>query len=121
MPALCRHPPCRRFTAMRERHPCVYIMASGFNGTLYIGVTSNLLARLHQHRTGAVPGFTSRYGVHSLVRYEMFGTMEGAILREKQLKRWHRQWKINLIESDNPHWVDLAPGLGLVALTRDGC
>lgn len=67
----------------------------------------------NQHRNGDIPGFTSRYAAHHLVRYEMFGSMELAILREKQLKRWRRQWKINLIESDNPQWADLAPGLGL--------
>ena len=95
-----------------EKQPCVYILASQPRGTLYIGVTSNLLARLYQHRSGTVPGFTSRYRVYRLVRFEMFGDMEQAILREKQLKRWHRQWKINLIERDNPHWTDLAVGLG---------
>ena len=97
------------------------MLASKPYGTLYIGVTSDLVTRLYQHRTHAVPGFTSRYSVYPLVRYELFGTMESAILREKQLKRWHRQWKINLIESDNPHWVDLAPSLGLEPLRRDGC
>src|SRR3546814_11734467 len=75
--------------------------------TIYIGVTSNLLTRLHQHRTGDIPGFTSRHAVHILVRYEFIATMPEAIAREKQLKRWHRQWKINLIESENPHWADL--------------
>ena len=99
-----------------ERTPCVYILASGHYGTLYIGVTSDLVARLWQHRNGATPGFASKYRVHRLVRYEMFGDMEGAILREKQLKRWHRQWKINLIEQDNPHWADLAVGLGFEPL-----
>ena len=95
-----------------EKGPCVYILASAPFGTIYIGVTSDLLARLHQHRTGAVPGFTSRYGVYRLVRLEMFSDMRSAIEREKQLKRWHRSWKINLIEQDNPHWIDLAVGLG---------
>ena len=76
-------------------------------------MTSNLPARLWQHRNGATPGFTSQYKVHRLVRFELFGDMERAILREKQLKRWHRQWEINLIESDNPDWHDLAVGLGL--------
>ncbi|MFZ2997288.1 GIY-YIG nuclease family protein [Sphingobium sp.] len=104
-----------------EKQPCVYILSSAPYGTLYIGVTSNLIARLYQHRTGSVPGFTSLYAVHRLVRFEMFGDMEGAILREKQLKRWHRQWKINLIESENVHWVDLAPSIGLPPLLRDGC
>ncbi|WP_311269358.1 GIY-YIG nuclease family protein [Sphingobium sp. WCS2017Hpa-17] len=101
------------------KEPCVYILASQPYGTLYIGVTSNLLGRLLQHRTDALPGFASRYGVHRLVRYEMCDTMEQAILREKQLKRWHRQWKINLIEADNPHWIDLSVTLGLPALALD--
>ena len=95
-----------------ERTPCVYILANKPRGTLYIGATSDLIARLWQHRTGTVKGFTSQYGVHRLVRYETFGDMESAILREKQLKRWHRQWKISLIESENPDWHDLAIGLG---------
>ena len=107
------------------KEPCVYILASQPYGTLYIGVTSNLIGRLIQHRSGAIPGFASKYGVHRLVRFEMCETMEQAIAREKQLKRWHRQWKINLIEADNPHWADLAVGLGLPPLTlpsgRDGC
>jgi putative endonuclease len=101
-----------------ERQPCVYILASQPYGTLYIGVTSNLIGRLWQHRNDALPGFTSKHHVHLLVRFEMLGDMERAILREKQLKRWHRQWKINLIESENPHWVDLAVGLGLPPLGR---
>nr|WP_294847091.1 GIY-YIG nuclease family protein [uncultured Sphingomonas sp.] len=95
------------------KQPCVYILASKRHGTLYIGVTSDLIARLYQHRTNAVDGFTKKYGVHHLVRFEQCDTMETAILREKQLKRWHRQWKINLIETENPDWRDLAPGLGL--------
>ena len=112
--------------AMRdERQPCVYILASRPYGTLYIGVTSHLVGRLWQHRTGATLGFTSAYGVDHLVRFELFGDMERAIAREKQLKRWHRQWKINLIESENPDWHDLAPGLGLPPTARlqlrDGC
>ena len=97
----------------QERQPCVYILASQPYGTLYIGVTSDLIARLWQHRGGSVEGFTSRYKVHRLVRFELFGDMERAIAREKQLKRWHRQWKINLIESENADWHDLGVGLGL--------
>ena len=97
----------------QERQPCVYILASQPHGTLYIGVTSDLVTRLWQHRNGTTGGFTSRHKVHRLVRYELFSDMEGAILREMQLKRWHRQWKINLIESENPDWHDLAVGLGL--------
>ena len=98
------------------KQPCVYILASGHYGTLYIGVTSDLLARLYQHRTGTVPGFTKRYRVHRLVRYEFFSDMPTAIAREKQLKAWHRDWKINLIELDNPMWEDLAVGLGFERL-----
>jgi putative endonuclease len=94
------------------KEPCVYILASQSYGTIYVGVTSNLLGRLHQHRAGRIPGFTSRYEVFRLVRFELFDTMGTAIAREKQLKRWHRPWKINLIEQDNPHWIDLAIGLG---------
>jgi putative endonuclease len=85
-------------------------------GTLYIGVTSDLLARIYQHRTDQKQGFTSKYSVHRLVRFELFADMPAAIAREKQLKRWHRQWKINLIESENPDWYDLAIGLGLPPL-----
>ena len=99
------------------KQPCVYILASQEYGTLYTGVTSNLIARLYQHRTGEVKGFTSRYRVYRLVRFELFDTMHEAISREKQLKRWHRQWKINLIESENPQWIDLAPSLGLTPLS----
>ena len=99
------------------KHPCVYILASGAYGTLYIGVTSHLIARLYQHQTGEVKGFTSRYRVYRLVRFEQFEAIPEAIAREKQLKRWHRQWKINLIESENPQWIDLAPSLGLPPLS----
>jgi putative endonuclease len=95
------------------KEPCVYILASRPYGTIYIGVTSDLIGRLYQHRSGDVKGFTSRYAVHRLVRFEQFETMHDAIAREKQLKRWHRQWKISLIDSENPDWHDLAPGIGL--------
>ena len=95
-----------------DKEPYVYILASKPKGTIYIGVTSNLLGRLYQHRTGAIRGFTSRYDVFRLVHYEMFGDMDAAISREKQLKRWHRPWKVNLIEAGNPHWIDLAVDLG---------
>ena len=98
------------------KQPCVYILASREYGTLYIGVTSDLIARLYQHRTGQVKSFTSRYAVYRLVPFEQFETLYDEISREKQLKRWRRQWKINLIESENPHWVDLAQGLGLPPL-----
>ena len=101
---------------MRERHPCTYILASGFYGTLYVGVTSDLPARMTQHRAGTHHGFTERYGVHRLVYYEVAETMDAAITREKQLKRYRRDWKINLIERENPRWDDLAVILGLEPL-----
>ncbi|NTS64532.1 GIY-YIG nuclease family protein [Sphingomonas sp. HHU CXW] len=89
------------------KQPCVYLLASRRMGTIYIGVTADLIARLGQHR-GGQSEFTARYGVTSLVRYELFADMPSAIAREKQLKRWHREWKIGLIERDNPEWIDLA-------------
>ncbi len=95
------------------KQPCVYILASKAYGTIYVGVTSDLIGRLHQHRTKTVRSFTSRYGVCRLVRFELCDDMPAAIAREKQVKNWHRPWKINLIESENPDWHDLAPGLGL--------
>ena len=108
-----------------SKQPCVYLLASQRMGTIYIGVTSDMLARLHQHRSGEIPGFTARHSVHALVRYEFFATMPEAIAREKQLKRWHRQWKVNLIESVNPDWSDLAVALGIEPLVsrsrQDGC
>jgi len=93
-----------------DRQPCVYILASDRNGTIYVGVTSDLMGRLYQHRSGDIPR-TSRYGVTKLV-FELFGDMLGAIAREKQLKNWRREWKLNLIERDNPQWDDLAVELG---------
>lgn len=100
----------------RERNPCVYILTSQPRGTLYIGVTSDLMARLWQHREAALPGFTKRHTVKRLVWYEMHATMDSAIAREKQLKNWHRPWKLNIIEAANPHWADLAIGLGFTPL-----
>jgi putative endonuclease len=87
--------------------PCVYIMASQQFGTLYIGVTSDIAARAWQHREGLVDGFSKRYGTKMLVFFEAHDTMEAAILREKQLKEWRRDWKIRLIEESNPDWPDL--------------
>ncbi len=98
---------------MVDKQPAVYILASGKHGTLYIGVTSDLLGRVHQHRESLIKGFTNRYGVSRLVHYELFGDMITAIAREKQLKKWRRDWKLNLIEATNPEWDDLADGLGL--------
>ena len=95
-----------------DRQPTVYILASGKHGTLYVGVTSDLLARLYQHRERVTPGFTSRYGVHRLVWFEQADDMTAAITREKQIKKWRRDWKTNMIETTDPGWVDLAVGLG---------
>jgi len=91
----------------RELHPAVYIMASARNGTLYIGVTSNLIQRVWQHREGVVEGFTTQYHVKTLVWYEQHDTMENAITREKALKKRNRDWKLRLIEEANPGWRDL--------------
>jgi putative endonuclease len=90
-----------------DKQPCVYILASQRNGTLYIGVTSDLVKRLWEHKNDMVEGFTQKYGVHRLVHYEMCGDMMAAISREKQLKKWRRAWKIRLIEETNPTWRDL--------------
>ena len=87
--------------------PCVYILASKPNGTLYIGVTSNLVQRIWQHKNDFVEGFTKRYRVHRLVWYEVHESMESAILREKAVKKWNRAWKVELIEKNNPTWRDL--------------
>ena len=87
----------------------VYIMASGQHGTLYIGVTSDLIQRVHEHREGLTPGFTSRYGVKRLVWYEPWDSIVEAIQREKSLKKYKREWKVNLIERENPQWMDLYP------------
>ena len=89
----------------------VYILASRSRGTLYIGVTNNILGRMELHRAGEGSAFTSKYGVTLLVWFEEFDRIEEAIQREKSLKRYLRQWKINLIEQSNPQWVDLYPGL----------
>ena len=93
------------------RQPCVYMLASRRNGTLYVGVTSDLVRRVWQHKSGATGGFTSKYKVHGLVWYERHESMEGAILREKQLKAGSRARKIALIERMNPGWRDLYPDI----------
>jgi putative endonuclease len=90
-----------------EKQPAVYILASRYRGTLYVGVTSALWSRVCDHKNGTTKGFTSRYGAYLLVWYEHRHTMEAAIRREKQLKAWKRAWKIELIETTNPHWRDL--------------
>ncbi|MEY9127963.1 GIY-YIG nuclease family protein [Bradyrhizobium yuanmingense] len=88
----------------------VYILASKKHGTLYIGVTNDLVRRVHQHKTKATPGFTTKYGVDKLVLFEIYDDPATAIAREKELKKWRRDWKTRLIEEQNPNWDDLYPG-----------
>ena len=92
-----------------EKQPCVYLLASKRNGTLYVGVTSDLVKRVWEHKNDLVEGFTAKYGVHLLVYYEMHADMLGAITREKQIKKWDRSWKLKLVERNNPEWKDLWP------------
>ena len=89
----------------------VYILVSKRNGTLYIGVTSNLVKRVYEHKNNIIEGFTKKYNIQKLVYYEITNDIESAIRREKQLKKWNRKWKINLIENSNPEWRDLYFGL----------
>ena len=89
------------------KHPCVYILASGPNGILYVGVTSSLAQRMAQHDQGLIEGFTKKHNIKFLVYYEYFNTMPEAILREKRLKEWQRAWKVRLILSVNPEWKNL--------------
>lgn len=100
----------------RDFIPIVYIMASARNGTLYIGVTSNLLQRVGQHRAATFGGFSAKHSTQMLVWFEAHATMEHAILREKRLKKWNRGWKLRLIEETNPDWRDLAIDLGFEPL-----
>jgi putative endonuclease len=98
------------------KHPCVYILASGPDGVLYIGVTSNIYQRMAEHDQGLIDGFTKKYGVKRLVYYEFFETMPEAIQREKRLKEWHRAWKVKLILRMNPEWANLYdPATGEIA------
>ncbi len=90
-----------------NKQPALYILASERNGTLYIGVTSDLTKRIWEHKNNVIEGFTKRYGAHQLVWYELHENMESAIQREKQLKERKRKWKLELIESTNPNWEDL--------------
>lgn len=92
---------------MSEKAFCVYILASARNGTLYVGVTSDLVKRIWQHKNDEVEGFTRQYRVHTLVWFEQHENAESAITREKQIKEWKRKWKLELIESSNPTWRDL--------------
>lgn len=89
------------------KQPCVYILASKRNGTLYTGVTSDLIARIWQHKQNLVEGFTKKYHVHALVWYEVHEEISAAIAREKAIKKWNRAWKIEMIEKANPEWRDL--------------
>ena len=93
------------------RQPVVYILASRRNGTLYVGVTNDVMRRAWQHRSDLVVGFTKKHGVHILVYFEVFEDVKLAIAREKRLKKWNRAWKIRLIEESNPDWHDLYPGI----------
>ncbi len=90
---------------------CVYMLASGRNGTLYVGVTSDLAKRVWEHKEGLVDGFTKEYDVKRLVWFEQHETAEGAITREKQIKKWNRAWKIRMVEKMNPYWHDLYPSI----------
>jgi putative endonuclease len=101
----------------RERSFWVYILASRLGGTLYIGVTNDLVRRVYEHRSKFVPGFTRKYGVDRLIYFEQFNTAEAAITREKQMKKWNRQWKIQLIEKSNPNWDDLFEGIAVGYIT----
>ena len=92
---------------MTVKSPCVYMLCSGRNGTLYVGVTSNLIQRVWQHKNSLAEGFTSDYKVHYLVWYEQHEIMKAAITREKQIKKWNREWKLKMIEQTNPEWRDL--------------
>lgn len=89
------------------KQPCVYILTRQRNGTLYIGVTSNLLQRVWRHKSDFIVGFTQQHRVHRLVWFEQHLMMEGALIREKAIKKWNREWKIELIEKSNPYWRDL--------------
>jgi putative endonuclease len=93
------------------KQPAVYILASKKNGTLYIGVTSDLVKRVWEHKNDLVAGFTKRYKIHNLVWYELHDDIDTAIEREKNMKEWERAWKIKLIEKDNKHWNDLFDSL----------
>ena len=92
---------------MSVKNPAVYLLASRYRGTLYVGVTSDLVQRIWQHKQGLVDGFTKKYGVHVLVWFEMHATMSDAIAHEKRIKEWKRAWKVELIEAVNPRWRDL--------------
>jgi putative endonuclease len=101
-----------------EKQGHVYLLASRRHGTTYLGVTSNLMQRIYQHRDEVVRGFTSEYGIKRLVWFDTFDRIIDAIAREKQIKKWNRDWKIRLIEEANPDWSDLAIGFGFEPLAK---
>jgi len=101
-----------------DRSPCVYLLATSFHGSLYTGVTSNLVGRIYQHREEIMKGHTARYGIKRLVWFEVHETMEAAIRREKAIKRWVRPYKYALVESTNPTWRDLAEDWGFEPLIK---
>jgi putative endonuclease len=113
LPGLTGQSSKRDNSFVRERVYYVYILASRIGGTLYVGVTSDLVKRVYQHREKLAKGFTQRYGVNRLVYYEAFGEVSAAIQREKQMKRWNRAWKVQLIEEKNPNWDDLYPSVAI--------
>ena len=94
-----------------DRQPCVYLLANARNGTLYLGVTSNLVQRVWQHRASVADGFSARHCIHHLVWFEKHETMESAILREKRINKWNRAWKLRLIDALNASWRDLWPDI----------
>ena len=96
---------------MSKKVPAVYMLANKRNGTLYVGVTSNIVKRIWEHKNNVVESFSKKYGLHNLVWYGMHATMESAIGREKQIKNWKRDWKIRRIEEENPEWNDLYPSI----------
>ena len=106
------------FTAPMDWQPCVYLLARTSHSTLYTGVTSHLIRRIHEHREEVIRGFTERYGIKRLVWFEVHETMEAALLREKRIKRWPRAWKYDLIHKENPTWRDLAEDFGCEPLAK---
>jgi putative endonuclease len=101
-------------SAITNKTGYIYILTTENNKVMYIGVTSNLVKRVYEHKTHVYKGFTSKYNVTKLVYFEEFPEIEQAILREKQLKKWHREWKNQLVESMNPKWTDLSEMIGLI-------
>ncbi len=99
--------PRRRVSSEIMKEYYIYIMASERNGTLYIGVTNDLVRRAYEHKNKLIEGFTKKYGIHKLVYFEQTSDVESAIAREKQMKKWNRKWKLRLIEESNPGWKDL--------------